>query len=142
MVCVCTMLNCWTKYDWKHPWISLQLNHSIPWLHIFYLFPASFLFYKIIWLLRLTPGSHDNPMKAFYTFAWQYLAERKEKTNQQNKIARTKSKRTLANFWGFEPINQMLNTTAAFTSPSQPKIFPLTHITSNLSTHAWSIKRR
>jgi hypothetical protein len=26
--------------------------------------------------------------------------------------------------------------------PSQPKIFPLTHITSNLSTHAWSIKRR
>jgi hypothetical protein len=31
---------------------------------------------------------------------------------------------------------------AAFTSPSQPKIFPFTHITSNLSTYAWSIKRR
>jgi hypothetical protein len=31
---------------------------------------------------------------------------------------------------------------ASFTSPSQPKIFPLTHITSNLSTHVWSIKRR
>jgi hypothetical protein len=26
--------------------------------------------------------------------------------------------------------------------PSQPKIFPLTSITSNLSTHAWSIKCR
>jgi hypothetical protein len=43
-------------------------------------------------------------MKAFYTFAGQCLAERKEKTNQQKKIAlrhsgtRPKSNRTLANF--------------------------------------------
>jgi hypothetical protein len=29
---------------------------------------------------------------------------------------------------------------AVFASPSQPKIFPLPPITSNLSTHAWSIK--
>jgi hypothetical protein len=31
---------------------------------------------------------------------------------------------------------------ASFTSPSQPKIFPLPPITLNLSTHAWSIKCR
>jgi hypothetical protein len=43
-------------------------------------------FYKIIWLFRLTPGSHDNPMKAFYTFAGQCLAKRKEKTNSRRKL--------------------------------------------------------
>jgi hypothetical protein len=31
---------------------------------------------------------------------------------------------------------------ALLTFPSQPKIFPLPPITSNLSTHAWSIKCR
>jgi hypothetical protein len=33
-------------------------------------------------------------------------------------------------------------TRALFTSPFQPKIFPLPPITSNLSTHVWSIKCR
>jgi hypothetical protein len=39
-------------------------------------------------------------------------------------------------------LSSSYNVKALFTSPSQLKIFPLSSITSNLSTHAWSLKCR